>query len=69
MREDQVAFLVELQVEIEELRRTLQDQDVSDPSVIVIVEQKLTATRGIWAALRRSTTQPPVEHPQHVGSY
>ena len=50
MREDQVAFVVELQVEIEELRRTLQDQDVSDPSVIVIVEQKLTATRGIWAA-------------------
>ena len=69
MREDQVAFLVELQVEIEELRRTLQDQDVSDPSVIVIVEQKLAATRGIWAALRRSTIQPLLEHPELAGSY
>jgi hypothetical protein len=68
MREDQVEFLVELQVKIEEVRRTLEDQDVSDPSVIAIVEEKLTATRGIWAALRRSTLQPVVEKPLHARS-
>lgn len=58
MREDQVAFLVELQVEIEELRRTLQNQDVSDPTVITIVEDKLAATGAMWAALRKSMLHP-----------
>ena len=68
MREAEVEFLIELQVKIEELRRALQDQDVSNPRVIAIVEDKLAATRGLWAALRRSVLQPVVEHPQHARS-